>query len=246
MAAMESWRGIVGTVQPTYRPGALDEFVRLLPDGISVIPLFLGVREGTTDEFKGALDAIEAKVAELAKIGVDLILPQGAPPFMVHGLRREREVLAEWTQRYGRPVVSAGVDQCAALKALGIQRMVGITYFQGQINDLFAQYFTDAGFDVLGMEGMDVPFDQVQRLSSREVYAHGKRAVRRHSRVDGLYLLGAGWRVLDVIGMLEQDLELPVVHSTLVRVWATQRFFQVRQPLQGYGRLVGELPQPRD
>ena len=54
--AFESWRGIVGTVQPTYRPGALDEFVRLLPEGISVIPLFLGVREGTTDEFLGALD----------------------------------------------------------------------------------------------------------------------------------------------------------------------------------------------
>ena len=183
---------------------------------------------------------------ELAEIGVDLILPQGAPPFMVHGLQREREVLAQWSERYGRPVRSAGVDQCAAMRALDLHRIVGITYFRGAINDLFAQYFTDAGFEVLGMEGMDVDFDQVQRLSSREVYAHAKRAVRKHDRVDGLYLLGAGWRVLDILGMLEQDLDLPVIHSTMVRIWAVQRFFQVRQPLHGYGRLVADLPPLRD
>jgi maleate cis-trans isomerase len=239
---MESWRGTVGTVQPTYRPGALDEFVRLLPEGISVIPLFLGVREGTVDEFRGALDAIEAKVRELAEIGVDLILPQGAPPFMVHGLAREREIMAEWSRRYGRPVRTAGADQCDAMRALHMQRIVGISYFRGELNDVFAQYFTDAGFEVLAMEGMDVPFDQVQRLSSREVYAHAKRVFRQHARVDGLYLLGAGWRVLDILDLLEQDLEVPVIHSTCVRVWAVQRYFQVRERRTGYGRLLAELP----
>ena len=41
------------------------------------------------------------------------------------------------------------------------RRIVGVTYFKGEINDMFAQYFTDAGFEVLAMEGMDVPFDEV-------------------------------------------------------------------------------------
>ena len=32
----ESWRGIVGDVKPTHRPGSLEDFIRLLPEGIDV------------------------------------------------------------------------------------------------------------------------------------------------------------------------------------------------------------------
>ena len=31
-----SWRGVVGVVKPTHRPGSLEEFIRLLPEGIGV------------------------------------------------------------------------------------------------------------------------------------------------------------------------------------------------------------------
>jgi hypothetical protein len=46
-----SWRGVVGVIKPTHRPGSLEEFIRLLPEGIGVIPLFLGIRAGTEKEF---------------------------------------------------------------------------------------------------------------------------------------------------------------------------------------------------
>ena len=31
--AFMSWRGVVGVVKPTHRPGSLEEFIRLLPEG---------------------------------------------------------------------------------------------------------------------------------------------------------------------------------------------------------------------
>ncbi len=242
--AFASWRGTVGVIKPTYRPGGLEEMIRLLPDGIAVIPLFLGIREGTTEEFRRVLDAVESKVAELAEIGVDLIHPEGAPPFMVAGFRRERELLERWQAQYRRPVITSGTTQVDSLRALHVQRIVGITYFRGELNDLFAQYFTDAGFEVLAMEGMDVPFDQVGRLSSHEVYAHAKAAFRRHTRVDGLYMLGSGWRVMDILQLLEQDLDVPVVHPLPARLWAIQQLLLVRQRTSGFGRLLAELPPP--
>ena len=61
-----SWRGIVGVVKPTHRPGSLEEFIRLLPEGIGVVPVYLNFKRGTEDEFRGALNAVEEKVAELA------------------------------------------------------------------------------------------------------------------------------------------------------------------------------------
>ena len=51
-----------------------------------MVPLYLNFQRGTEDEFRGALNAVHEKVAELAKEGVDLIHPEGAPPFMVQRL----------------------------------------------------------------------------------------------------------------------------------------------------------------
>jgi maleate cis-trans isomerase len=236
------WRGTVGIVKPTLRPGGLEEFIRLLPEGIGVLPLFVNIRRGTVDEFQDVLPAFEAKVAELVEAGVDLVHPEGAPPFMVHGLDGERKIIEGWEDRYRVPIVTAPMTQVEAMTALGLKRIVGVTYFSGEINQVFSQYFADAGFEVLGMEGISVPFQEVQRLSSREVYAHTKAAFLRHEGVDGVYMLGSGWRVLDIVELLEQDLQVPVVHAIPARVWAIQARLHVHQPVKGFGRLLAELP----
>ncbi|MBI2540052.1 MAG: hypothetical protein HYW04_09730, partial [Deltaproteobacteria bacterium] len=54
-----SWRGVVGLVKPTMRTGSLEELIRLLPEGIGVLPLFLRIQRGTEDEFREVLKAFE-------------------------------------------------------------------------------------------------------------------------------------------------------------------------------------------
>ena len=237
-----SWRGTVGVVKPTMRPGSLEEMIRLLPEGIGVIPIFLNIHEGTESEFRSVLDTIAGKVAELAALKVDLIHPEGAPPFMVHGFEGERDIVSRWEDAYGVPVVTAGQTQVEAMRALDVESIVGVTYFEGEINDVFSRYFRDAGFDVRAMEGISVPFTEVGRLSSQEVYAHTKRAFLKHPDADAVYMLGSGWRVLDIIDTLEEDLEVPVIHAVPARVWAIQRRLHVNQPVLGYGRLLEEMP----
>ena len=110
------------------------------------------------------------------------------------------------------------------------------------INDMFANYFRQAGFDVLGMEGITVPFEDVGQLSPYEVYAHVKRAYLAQPKAEAIYLLGSGWRVMEVIDMLEQDLGVPVIHPIVTRSWEIQLRLSVRQPVKGYGRLLAEMP----
>ena len=78
--SFSSWRGVVGMINPTLRPGVTEEVVRLLPEGIGLIPLFLNVRRGTQDEFRTLMPEYEKLIAVLAECGCDLIHP--------HGLRR--------------------------------------------------------------------------------------------------------------------------------------------------------------
>lgn len=237
-----SWRGVVGVVKPTHRPGSLEEFIRLLPDGIGVVPVYLNFKRGTEDEFRGALNAVEEKVAELATEGVDLIHPEGAPPFMVHGYKGEEKIIKEWEAKYKIPMVTAAQTQVEALRALNVKRFVGVTYFIGKVNDITTRYFQDAGFDVLGMEGIPVAFEDVGRLASQEIYAHTRRAFLKNQNADGIYMLGTGWRCLDIIHLLEEDLQVPVIHPVPARVWAIQKRLHVRQRVKGFGRLLEEMP----
>jgi maleate isomerase len=214
----------------------------LLPEGIGVIPLFLGIKRGTEDEFRQVMDAYEVKIAELANLEVDLIHPEGAPPFMVQGFKGEQEIVKRWEEKYKIPIVTAGMTQIEALRALNLRRIVGVTYFTGNINDTFSRYFVEAGFDVDAMEGVPVPFEEVGRLSSQEVYAHTKRVFLKYPKAEGIYMLGSGWRTMDIISLLEQDLKVPVIHPVPTRVWAIQKRLHVRQPATGYGRLLEEMP----
>jgi maleate isomerase len=239
--AFTSWRGVVGCIKPTMRPGSLEELIRMLPEGIGVVPLFLGIKEGTTDEFKRSVAPFEPLVRQLAELECDLIHPEGAPPFMFLGYKGEAELLKKWERKYKIPMFTSGTNHVRALKALKVKRFVGATYFTGSINDLFAKYFREAGFDVLGMEGIAVPFDKIGQLSSQEVYAHVKRAFLNQRKAEAIYLLGSGWRVLEVIDLLEQDLGVPVIHPVPARCWEIQHRLSVRQPVRGYGRLLAEM-----
>jgi len=240
--AFTSWRGVVGVIKPTLRPGSLEELIRILPEGIGVIPLFLDIKKGTKEEFDRGITQFEPLMAQLAEAKVDLLHPEGAPPFMMLGHKGEAKLIASWEKRYKIPVFTSGTNHVRALKALGIKRFVGASYFTGAINNVFAQYFTDAGFDVLGMEGISVPFDQVGHLSSEVVYAHVKKAFLKHrDKAQGIYLLGSGWRVMNIIDTLEQDLGVPVIHPVPARCWEIQRRLLVNQPVPGYGQLLAEM-----
>lgn len=239
--AYTSWRGVVGCIKPTMRPGGIEELIRLLPDGICLLPLFLDIRKGTVDEFERAVEPYEPLVARLAEAKVDLLHPEGAPPFMLRGYAAECDIIKGWEDKYQIPVFTSGSNHVRAMRALGMKKFVGATYFKGPINDMFARYFDGAGFKVLGMEGLDVPFADVGQLSPYQVYAHVKKVYLRNPSADGIYLLGSGWRIMEVIQALEDDLGVPVIHPIPARAWEIQRRLNVRQPKAGFGRLMAEM-----
>jgi maleate isomerase len=236
-----SWRGVVGCIKPTHRPGSLEELIRMLPEGIGIIPLFLDIRAGTTDEFKRSVEPFVPLIEQLVTDKVDLIHAEGAPPFMLLGHKGEAELIKKWEKKYKTPIFTSGTNHVAALKALGAKKIVGATYFTGKINAMFGNYFKQAGFDVLAMDGIDVPFDQVGHLSSEQVYAHVKKAVLKQPKAEAVYLLGSGWRVLPVIDALEQDLGIPVVHPVPARCWEIQKRLHINQPVPGFGVLLSEM-----
>jgi maleate cis-trans isomerase len=136
--APANWRGTVGVVKPTYESGSLVEFIRLLPEGVGVIPVYAGIKQHTEQGYLDAMETYHERVAELARIGVDLMHPEGGPPFMVRGYKSEREIVRQWEEKYNVPIFTSGMTQAEALRALGIKKFVGCTYFRDKkLNDIF-------------------------------------------------------------------------------------------------------------
>jgi maleate isomerase len=235
-------RGAVGIVRPTQRTGGFEELLAMLPSGIRLIPLCLDVRRGGLDEFKSAIPAYEEKVAEFARMGVDVINPSGAPPFMVLGYANEQALIRRWEETYKTRIFTSGTSNVDALRALGVKRFLGVTYFGGDINRIYAQYFIDAGFDCLAMAGMDVEFSKVPDLPSEQVYRFIKAEIAKHDNAEAVYMLGPAWHTLDIIEPLERELGVPVVHAIPVQCWDIQRHLNIREPVTGYGRLIAEMP----
>jgi len=240
--AFSSWRGVIGMINPTMRPGVTEEVCRLLPEGIGLIPLFLDIRRGTEDEFETMMPHYEKLIAVLAEQNCDLIHPVGAPPFMVQGYEGEGKIIAAWEDKFKIPIMSVAQNHIRALKALKTKSFVGATYFPDRLNGIFERFFQDAGFEVRGMAGIDVPFNKVQELSGEQVYAHIKRNFLKSKGADAVYMLGSGWRTLPIIQILEQDLQVPVVHPVTARIWEFQKRLSVREPRRGYGYLLEALP----
>jgi maleate cis-trans isomerase len=235
------WRGVVGMVRPTRRPGTLEELIRILPEGIGIVPLLLNFKAGSKDEFLNSIPLYERFASELAEQGVDMIMLSGAPPFMLLGQEKEASLTKAWTKKFKTPVLTDPQMQVAALRTMKIKTFIGASYSALQ-NEIVLDYMTTAGFKALSMEPIDVPFDQVAQISVETLYAHVKRLYRQHRNADGVYIQGGGWQTARVVELLEKDLGIPVVHATICQAWQIHKHLDVRETKPGYGRLLSELP----
>jgi maleate cis-trans isomerase len=232
----------VGFVRPTYKSYALSDLVRLLPEDVGVIPLYAGIREHTPDGYMEAFPRYVELVGELAKIGVDVIHPEGAPPFLIQGYAREQELLKEWQAKYKTPMFTSCSSAVESFNALGVNRIVGVNFHAGPINDVFAKYFRDAGLDFLAMEGSDDDYGAATDLTMAQLQEHVKNAYKKHPTAEAIYLLGSGnWRPKDV-QPLEKDLGIPVLHPVQARAYCILTRLNMKTPIKGAGRLLEAMP----
>ena len=106
---------LVGTVRPTSRPEAGQEIDldQRIPAKIKFVNLTMNFTRGTEEEFKTSLLGFEAKAAELAKMGADLVRPSGAPPFMLLGYKGEQALITSWEKNTAFKCLLPGRTMCA-------------------------------------------------------------------------------------------------------------------------------------
>ena len=88
-----------------------------------------------------------------------------------------------------------------------------------------------------------VQFAEVPKFPPAQIADFIRNEFTKHREAEGVYMLGSAWKTLDLIGELEETLNVPVVHPGPARCWEVQLRLGLHQPIAGYGRLLAEMPE---
>jgi len=244
-ARASNYRGLVGNIKPRATDSSLVDMIRLLPEGIGVIPVYLNLQTGSREEYGSAYPVYEKHIEYLASQKCNVIAIEGAPPFMLLGPKGEAEMVDGWKRKYKTDMFTSSQNQVNAFRALKVKKILGLTSGSGgpEMEKVYAKYFEDSGFSVVAMQGMGgVEFKAVQDVPQEKIAAFVKKTFNEHKGADAVYILGSSLEALPLIAPLERELGVPVVQAIAGRIWEIQKRLKVHEPIKGYGRLLETLP----
>jgi maleate cis-trans isomerase len=234
---MANWKARIGYLSPSVFEAPSD-WTRILPYGFSLVTTGLNVRAHTTEEFEKAINDLEAALSVFVAEEVDVILLAGITLATQRGYRAEEEIIKSLTQTLKRPVTSAMSANAEALKHLKAKKVVIATAYLEKINQAVKRYFEDAGFEVLGIRGLDVskPVDQA-KLPDDASYKVARGLAEDFPDADAVLIHGR-WSSLGHVERLEREISRPVVSSVAAALWRMAKLLKIDLKLEGYGRIL--------
>jgi maleate cis-trans isomerase len=252
---MYAWRGRIGLISPTHRGKVFSFWYKSAPEGVEIIPTFIGFRTSNRQTFESGFARAEELAVQLKEVGCDVIAVSGSPPVLLKGLDFEREWADRLAQKTGLPVVTQMEPHALAMQAMGIRRVAIATYYGDELNQAIVRYF--ARFDIEGIvmgglatAGKDealytTSLSALDEVSHAQVYSYCKRGfLKTAGAVDGIYINGGGWDALPAVNPLEADLGTKVVFALAAEMWLTYRKLRVELQSSECGALLRTGYQP--
>lgn len=245
---MVAWRARIGLIKPTHRGKSFAYWYRHAPEGVEIVPTFIGFRSEKRESFLEGFKKAEELAVQLKEVGCDIISVSGTPPFLLKGLDFERRWAAELSDRIGLPVVTPMEPHAIALQALGARKVAVATYYGDELNSAIVGYFSRFGIQSVLMPGLSMTGASsglyttsllaLDEVSHTDVYRHCRKALATMPPVDAVYINGGGWDAAPAIEYLERDLKTKVVWALAAEMWLTYHTLKIANPVPGGGLLL--------
>jgi hypothetical protein len=152
---MVAWRARIGLIKPTHRGKSFAYWYNHAPEGVEIVPTFIGFRSEKRESFLEGFKKAEALAVQLKEVGCDIIAVSGTPPFLLKGLDFERQWAADLSEKIGLPVVTPMEPHAIALQTPGSAESGGRDVLRQRTESGDRQLFlpfrfsvgTDAGFE---------------------------------------------------------------------------------------------------
>src|SRR5579871_3348602 len=154
----------------------------------------------------------------------------------------DQQVTARMQAGAGVPAMTSAHSVGRAVHALGARRIGLVSPYSDEVNRRAARYFSaQHGLQVVAQEGFratDV-YEIGQLSPVLAVEAFGRM---RTPEIEAFVVPGGNFPTMAATAAWEDEFGVPVVTTNNASLWAMLRAFEAHQGLEGYGRLLNELP----
>jgi maleate isomerase len=218
------------------------EFYQLVPRGIMMVAVPLGLQEFTAQDVERVFKPIDRQLDLLMERHVDIVQQAGVPLPLLIGPEALQRLLEHIEARTKVPASSTVLDVVAATKRLGIRKVAVANKWTEAMNGTLGEFFAREGIAVVGANTQPMHPSQFVKMPSDAslhlAYDLGRGALQRFPEAEGVYIGGGAWLTLPVIGRLEEEFGKPVITNQTATVWHVLHLLGCWQPIQGFGRLL--------
>lgn len=215
------------------------EMMRYAPEGVGVhFTRAVNPDEITAETLAASLESLAPAAAVLApNAALDVICYACTSGSVVMG---ENAVIAELrggsNARHATTLVS-GVF--AALEAIGARRVAVATPYLEHVNRIEADYMTARGYELTGIEGLDITLDSDMVRVTPEYIRDFAISVDDPS-ADAVFVSCGALRSVEVIDEIEAAIGKPCITSNQAMLWHCLRLAGIDDRIEGMGRLTRE------
>ena len=240
---MYGWRGRIGLIVPSSNTTMECELARMLPKGITQHTARVMQVMETEEELLRMSKYAERAAQELASAEVDMILYGCTSGSFLKGEDWNRRFAKELSEVIERPVVTTATAVIDALKRLRLDEVCLATPYPEETNAKAVAWLESVNVKVVKTIEL-IKSTYSQPISNLEIGSLAPECVynkiRQHSKslTVPLFISCTNLRTIEIIELLENDLDLPVVTSNQASLWAALRTLKLRCSLEGFGRLL--------
>src|SRR5207249_12212405 len=103
---MVAWRVRIGLIKPTHRGKSFAYWYKHPPEGVEIVPTFIGFCSEKRESFLEGFKKAEALAVQLKEVGCDIVSVSGTPPILLKALDYERQGAAARSEKIGLAVVT--------------------------------------------------------------------------------------------------------------------------------------------
>lgn len=217
-----------------------EEFYRLAPEGVSIHTTRLSFKRGTLEEDKKLAEHIPAGAELLADAKVDLIAFNCTAGSLAEGKGHDQNIVRTIESLTGIKATTTATAIVEALHSIDSKRIVLITPYVEEVNEVEIQFLHEHGIEVVANVGLGIsdPYEQMA------VDPHRWYRLARDCRditCDTIFISCAGIRVVEMIAAIERDLGRPVVTSNQALMWHCLKLMNIEPDLDDdYGMLFDQ------
>ena len=237
------WRAKLGIILPSQEEGQTSyEYRSMCPEGVITLETrVMGCSNITMDMLtRMRQDAVYG--AELLAVArPDVITYEPTAASFILGVKGVQDYINEVQEKTGVKTTTGASAVSAALKFLGIQKVLLCSRTTEEITLKEADYLKEVGFTIshhysFGEEESNA---SLKRITPWELYNKLVKVYKGCTNIEGILVTGGAYRTVEMLDTLEKDIGVPVVTTVAANMWRCLQLAGVKDPVYGFGQLLG-------